>query len=59
MRFVIRQRKCANGELLSHFQAEAPMHRPSFYFIFSLTMKDKTKGEFFFSLIYFFLINHE
>jgi hypothetical protein len=34
--------KCANGELLSHFQAEAPMLRPSFYFIFSLTIKDKT-----------------
>jgi hypothetical protein len=31
-----------NGELLSHFQAEAPMHRPSFYFIFSLMIKDKT-----------------
>jgi hypothetical protein len=26
----------------SHFQTEAPMHRPSFYFIFSLTIKDKT-----------------
>ena len=37
------QRKCANGELLSYFQAEAPMHRPSaFYFIFLLTIKDKT-----------------
>ena len=37
------QRKYANGELLSHFQADAPMHRPSaFYFIFSLTIKDKT-----------------
>ena len=26
----------------SHFQAEALMHRPSFYFIFSLTIKDET-----------------
>ena len=35
-------RKCANSELLSYFQAEAPMHRPSFYFIFPLTIKVKT-----------------
>jgi hypothetical protein len=36
------QRKCANGELLSYFQAEAPMHRPSLFSIFSLTIIDKT-----------------
>ena len=36
------QRKCANGELLSYFQVEAPIHRPSFFLFFSLTMKDKT-----------------
>jgi hypothetical protein len=40
--FSYGQRKCANGELLSHFQAEAPIHGPSFYFIFSLTIKDET-----------------
>jgi hypothetical protein len=33
------QRKCANDELLSYFQVEAPIHRPSF----SLTIKDKIK----------------
>jgi hypothetical protein len=27
-------RKCANGELLSYFQAEVPMHRPSFFSFF-------------------------
>jgi hypothetical protein len=37
-----KQRKWANGELLSYFQAEAPMHRPSFFLFFSLTIKDKT-----------------
>ena len=36
------QRKCANCEFLSYFQAEAPMHRLSFFSIFSLTIKDKT-----------------
>ena len=36
------ERKCTNGELLSYFQAEAPMHRPSFFSIFTLTLKDKT-----------------
>jgi hypothetical protein len=33
------QRKCANDELLSYFQVEAPIHRPSF----SPKIKDKTK----------------
>ena len=37
------QRKCANDELLSYFQVEAPIHRPSFFLFFSLTIKDKTK----------------
>ena len=38
------QRKCDNDELLSYFQVEAPIHRPSFFlFFFSLTIKDKTK----------------
>jgi hypothetical protein len=37
------QRKCANDELLSYFQVEAPLHRPSFFLFFSLTIKDKTK----------------
>ena len=37
------QRKCANDELLSSFQVEAPIHRPSFFLFFSLTIKDKTK----------------
>jgi hypothetical protein len=36
-------RKCANDELLSYFQVEAPIHRPSFFLFFSLTIKDKTK----------------
>ena len=36
------QRKCANDELLSYFQVEAPIHRPSFFLFFSLTIKDKT-----------------
>jgi hypothetical protein len=36
------QRKCANDELLSYFQIEAPIHRPSFFLFFSLTIKDKT-----------------
>ena len=40
--FVIRQRKCANDELISYYQVEAPIHRPSFYLFFSLTIKDKT-----------------
>jgi hypothetical protein len=35
--------KCANDELLSYFQVEAPIHRPSFFLFFSLTIKDKTK----------------
>jgi hypothetical protein len=29
--------------LLSYFQVEAPIHRPSFFLFFSLTIKDKTK----------------
>jgi hypothetical protein len=29
--------------MLSYFQVEAPIHRPSFYLFFSLTIKDKTK----------------
>ena len=33
------QRKCANDELLSYFQVEAP----SFFLFCSLTIKDKTK----------------
>jgi hypothetical protein len=37
------QRKCANDELLSYFQVEAPIHRPSFFLFFSLTIKDKTQ----------------
>jgi hypothetical protein len=37
------QRKCANDELLSYFQVEAPIHHPSFFLFFSLTIKDKTK----------------
>ena len=37
------QRKCANDELLSYFQVEAPIHHPSFFQFFSLTIKDKTK----------------
>jgi hypothetical protein len=37
------QRKCANDELLSYFQVEAPIHRPSFFLFFSLAIKDKTK----------------
>jgi hypothetical protein len=37
------QRKCANDELLSYFQVEAPIHSPSFFLFFSLTIKDKTK----------------
>jgi hypothetical protein len=37
------QRKCANDGLLSYFQVEAPIHRPSFFLFFSLTIKDKTK----------------
>ena len=37
------QRKCASDELLSYFQVEAPIHRPSFFLFFSLTIKDKTK----------------
>ena len=37
------QRKCSNDELLSYFQVEAPIHRPSFFLFFSLTIKDKTK----------------
>ena len=37
------QRKCANDELLSYFQVEAPIHRPSFFLFFSLTIKHKTK----------------
>ena len=37
------QRKCANDELLSYFQVEAPIHRPSFFLFFSLTIKNKTK----------------
>jgi hypothetical protein len=37
------QRKCANDELLSYFQVEAPIHCPSFFLFFSLTIKDKTK----------------
>ena len=36
------QRKCANDELLSYFQVEAPIHRPSFFLFFSLKIKDKT-----------------
>ena len=32
-------RKCANDELLSYFQVEAPIHRPSFFLFFSLTIK--------------------
>ena len=32
-----------NDELLSYFQVEAPLHRPSFFLFFSLTIKDKTK----------------
>jgi hypothetical protein len=36
------QEKCANDELLSYFQVEAPIHRPSFFLFFSLTIKDKT-----------------
>jgi hypothetical protein len=37
--------KATGLELLSYFQVEAPIHRPSFFFfsIFSLTIKDKTK----------------
>ena len=31
-----------HSELLSYFQAEVPMHCPSFSFLFSLTIKDKT-----------------
>ena len=37
------QRKCNNDELLSYSQVEAPIHRPSFFLFFSLTIKDKTK----------------
>ena len=37
------QRKCANDELLSYFQVEAPIHRPSFFLCFSPTIKEKTK----------------
>ena len=37
------QRKCSNDELLSYFQVEAPIHRPSFFQFFSLTIKDKIK----------------
>ena len=37
------QRKCANDELLSYFQVDAPIHRPSFFLFFSLAIKDKTK----------------
>ena len=29
--------------MLSYFQVEAPIHLPSFFLFFSLTMKDKTK----------------
>ena len=36
-------RKCANDELLSYFKVEAPIHPPSFFLFFSLTIKDKTK----------------
>ena len=37
------QRKCANDELLSYFQVEAPIHRPSFFLFFSLAIKNKIK----------------
>ena len=37
------QRKCAKDELLSYFQVEAQIHRPSFFLFFSLMIKDKTK----------------
>ena len=37
------QRKCANDELLSYFQVEVPIHRPSFFLFFSLTIKDTIK----------------
>ena len=37
------QRKCTKDELLSYFQVEAPIHRPSCFLFFSLTIKDKTK----------------
>ena len=37
------QSKCTNDELLSYFQVEAQIHRPSFFPFFSLTIKDKTK----------------
>jgi hypothetical protein len=33
----------ANDELLSYFQVEAPIHRPSFFLFFSIMIKDKTK----------------
>ena len=29
--------------MLSYFQVEAPIHRPSFFLFFSLTIKDKTQ----------------
>ena len=35
------QRKCVSDELLSYFQVEAPIHRPSFFLFFSLTIKDQ------------------
>jgi hypothetical protein len=31
--------------MLSYFQVEAPIHRPSFFLFFSLTIKDKTKNK--------------
>ena len=40
------QRKCTSNELLSFFQVETPIHRPSFFLFFSLTIKDKTKISF-------------
>ena len=40
---IVSKRKCVNDELLSYFQVEAPIHRPSLFLFFSLTIKDKTK----------------
>ena len=40
------QRKWANGELLSYFQAEAPMYRPSFFFTYD-KRQDKYLSKFY------------
>jgi hypothetical protein len=40
---IVREILVFNDELLSYFQVEAPIHCPSFFLFFSLTIKDKTK----------------